>query len=159
MAVLAIPTHYQALSEYLGDHLRTEEGALIAYEQLLEGRPDDIASYLIRMILRDESRHHEIFAELRNTLESSLQWRDIEPRVPSTHLSADDAEALLETTDELLKLEMEDAKELKRLRKHWEREPGERQLWALLVETAELDTKKHIRILRYLRDILREATD
>lgn len=154
---MAVPTHYEALSDYLGRHVRAEQGALDAYAAVLEGRPDDVASYLIGMILADEERHHEIFLELQNSLESRIQWRDIEPSVPPLDVERESAAALLETTEELLALEHEDAKELKALRKQWSREPGERQLWALLVETAELDTQKHIRILRFLQGLLRDA--
>lgn len=152
---MAVPTHYAALSEYLGDHVRAEEGALTAYEAALEGRPDDVIGYLIGMILADEARHHAIFKELQNTLESRMQLRSIEPAVPSIRVDGDVTE-LLRTTERLLALEQEDAKELKALRKQWAREPGERQLWALLVETAELDTEKHIRMLKYLRGLLRD---
>jgi hypothetical protein len=77
--------------------------------------------------------------------------------VPSTRVEGDVTE-LLETTEQLLALEQADAKELRALRKQWAREPGERRLWALLVETAELDTEKHIRMLKYLRGLLRDAT-
>ena len=71
---MTVPSHYEALSEYLGRHVAAEEGALHAYEQALEGRVEDVASYLIGMILADEKRHHEIFLQLQNTLESSIQW-------------------------------------------------------------------------------------
>ncbi len=156
---MAVPTHYEALSDYLGRHVRAEQGALDAYAAALEGRPDDVASYLIAMILADEERHHGIFLEIQNSLESRIQWRDIEPSVPPLEVARESATLLLETTEELLALEREDARELKALRKQWSREPGERQLWALLVETAELDTKKHIRILEFLRSVLHDAAD
>ena len=154
---VAVPTQYEALSAYLGEHVQAEEGALNAYAAALEGRPDDVISYLIGMILEDEARHHAIFLEFQNTLESRIHWRTIEPVVPSTRVEGDVTE-LLRTTEQLLALEQADAKELKALRKQWAREPGERRLWALLVETAELDTEKHIRMLKYLRGLLRDAS-
>lgn len=153
---VTIPTQYEALSDYLGQHVQAEEGALSAYKAALEGRPDDIVSYLVGMILEDEARHHAIFSEFQNTLQSRIKWRSIEPIMPSTRVEGDVTE-LLETTEQLLALEQADAKELKALRKQWSREPGERRLWALLVETAEFDTEKHIRMLKYLRGLLRDA--
>ena len=153
---VAVPTQYEDLSAYLGQHVQAEEGALNAYKAALEGRPDDVISYLVGMILEDEARHHAIFSEFQNTLESRIQLRSIEPIVPSTRIEGDLTE-LLGTTEQLLALERADVKELKALRKQWAREPGERRLWALLVETAELDTEKHIRILKYLRRLLRDA--
>ena len=149
-----IPTNYVALSEYIGEHLRTEQGALDAYSRLIEDRPDDAITYLIRTILKDEARHHEIFAEILNSLESIIRWEDITPRVPSVRVQPENREDLLETTDRLLELEREDLKELKQLRKAWKKSGGELGLWALLVETAELDTEKHIRMLKYLRELI-----
>ena len=153
---VAIPTHYEELSAYLGQHVKAEEGALRAYEAALEDRPDDVISYLVRMILEDEARHHTIFRDFQNTLESRMQLRSIGPVVPSPRVKGDVTQ-LLQTTEQLLRLEQEDAKELKALRRQWAREPGERRLWALLVETAEYDTKKHIRMLKYLRGLLRDT--
>ena len=154
---MAVPTHYEALSAYLGEHVEAEEHALSAYESILEDRPDDVVSYLVGMILADEVRHHEIFREFKNTLDSRMRWHEVEPSIPSPRVDGDVAE-LLATTEKLLEFEREDAKELRALRKKWERQPGERQLWALLVGTAELDTEKHIRMLKYLRDLLRDAS-
>ncbi|MGI9644606.1 MAG: hypothetical protein ACR2O6_04770 [Ilumatobacteraceae bacterium] len=153
---MAVPTHYQALAAYLGEHVDAEEHALTAYEELLEGRPDDVVTYIVGMILADEERHHEIFGEFRDTLTSRMRWEQTERVMPSTRIDGDVTE-LLRTTEELLSFERMDAKELKGLRKRWERQPGERKLWALLVRTAELDTEKHIRMLEYLRDLLRDA--
>ena len=45
-----------------------------------------------------------------------------------------------------------------RLRKAWARDGGEFGLWALLVKSAELDTEKHIHILRYLRRLITESS-
>lgn len=152
---MTIPDHYVELSKYLGHHLEAEAAALAAYERFVEGR-EDVVGYLVRLVLADEHRHHELFAEMRNALESSIAWRQIEPRVPSARIDAHDAAELLETTEALLDLERADAAELARLRRRWSRQGEERRLWALLVETAELDTRKHIRILEYLRERLRE---
>ncbi len=152
-----VPTDYVGMTKYLKGHLETEQGALEAYTTLVESRPDDIISYLIRTILADEERHHALFGEILNSLESKIGWKDVEPRVPSLSSTINDREALLATTDELLALEREDAKELKTLRKTWRQAGGEYGLWSMLVEGAELDTEKHIRMLKYLRRLIVEA--
>lgn len=153
---MAIPTHYSALSAYLGEHVESEEQALRSYEELLESRPNDIASYLMRMILRDEAHHHQMFADMRETLENRIHWRRSESEVPSLRITGD-VEALLAATNSLLRSERADLRELRRLRRTWRRSADERRMWGLLVETAWLDTKKHIRILRYLRGLLVDA--
>lgn len=155
---MAIPTHYIELSDYLADHLATETGALDAYERALEGRPEDAASYLIRLILADERRHHQLFAEIRNSLESTIAWQNIEPRLPSSRVSEEGRSELLAATERLLELETEDARSLRQLRRTWARRGGDQRFWSLLVETAEFDTKKHIAILCFLRELLDDAT-
>jgi bacterioferritin (cytochrome b1) len=152
-----IPTDYVALTDYLTEHLETEQGALDAYERLIEDRPEDAISYLIRTILKDEARHHELFADILNSLESIVRWEDITPRVPAIGSEIEDRDELLATTEKLLELERDDLKELKRLRKAWAKAGGEFGLWAVLVESAELDTEKHIRMLKYLRRLIADA--
>ena len=150
-----VPTHYAALSAYLKEHVEAEEHALNAYEALLDGRPEDAASYLIRLILQDEERHHQLFLDMHETLESRMQSRKSDSPVLTPTIEGD-VEALLAATEQLLRFEKQDARELRRLSRAWRRQPGERRLWALLVDTARLDTKKHILILRHLRALLRQ---
>ena len=69
----------------------------------------------------------------------------------------EDHEALLEATDKLIKLEEEDVKELRQLRKSWEKTEGDFAVWAVLVEGAEFDTKKHISLLKHIRRMALEA--
>ena len=117
-----------------------------------------MAGYLLNIILGDEHRHHELFGDMQRNLESRIAWRDEGPQVPSRVIKSD-VEALQQATKNLLRLEKADAKELRRLRRTWRKRGGERELWALLVRTAELDTKKHIEILKYLRKLLDEAQE
>lgn len=153
---MAVPTHYAALSDYLGEHVKAEAHALKAYEDLLKDRADDVATYLVNMVLSDEIRHHQMFADMQGTLERSLQLREVESFVPSARITGD-VEALRATTEELLRLEKADLKELRQLRRTWARAKGDRKLWALLVRTAEMDTKKHIEVLSYLLKLLNDA--
>lgn len=152
----AVPTDYAGLTAYLDGHLEAEQTALDAYQRLVDERPDDIITYLIRTILKDEARHHELFAEISNSLKSKIRWEEVTPRVPAMAAHVEDREALLQATEELLEVELEDAKELQQLRKAWGKVGGEFSFWALLVEGAELDTEKHIRWLRYLRRLVSE---
>ena len=146
-----------SLTVYLKRHLEAEQEVLEAYQRLVDDRPDDIISYLIRTIVMDESRHHELFTEILNSLQSKVRWEEMSPRVPPMPAHIEDGTALLEATDHLLEIEQDDAKELKRLRKAWAKSDGERGLWALLVGGAELDTERHIRLLKYLRRLLSDT--
>jgi hypothetical protein len=155
--VAKVPTHYADLANYLGDHVETEAKALGTYERLIEERQDDVVGYLISMILEDEKRHHQMFFDMRETLLAAMQWREPEGGIPRMRIKGD-VDRLVEVTSELLDRELDDERELKRLSKEWSSQRGDRALWGLLVSTAQLDTKKHITILRYLLAELKKAS-
>jgi rubrerythrin len=150
----AIPSNYVGLSRYLQHHIDAEQGALDAYGKLVADRDDDMVSYLIHTILSDEARHHELFREILNSLESKIRWDDVEPLLPPVPRVVENREALLATTDRLIELEEDDLKDLKRLRKSWTKAKGDLAVWAVLIESAEFDTQKHIMILKHLRRLI-----
>jgi rubrerythrin len=152
-----IPSDYIGLARYLQGHIDAEQGALAAYEKILDGRDDDMISYLLRAILSDEKRHHEVFTEITNSLESRIRWENIEPQLPPSPRAIDDSEELLAATDKLLELEEEDVKELQKLRRSWTKSKGDLAVWAVLVEGAEFDTRKHISMLKHLRRLILES--
>ena len=153
----AIPSDYVGLSRYLQHHIDAEQGALDAYGKIVADRDDDMISYLIQTILRDEARHHELFREILNSLESKMRWEDVEPLLPPVPRAVSDREALLATTDRLIELEQDDLKDLKRLRKSWTKAKGDLAVWAVLIESAEFDTQKHIMMLKHLRQLIGSA--
>lgn len=133
-------------------HVREEARFLDAYERLCQGIEDPGARFLIELILEDERRHHGIFRRLaeaaRHDTESSS------PPIPSP--SREEAETILEPTLEFLAAEIEDRTHLRDLARRLEG-AGD-NLWGLLIELMDLDTRKHVRILEYLRDRLEAAT-
>ena len=153
----AIPSDYVGLSRYLQHHIDAEQSALDAYENIVADRDDDMISYLIQTILRDEARHHELFREILNSLESKMRWEDVEPLLPPVPRVVADREALLATTDRLIGFEQDDLKDLKQLRKSWTKAKGDLAVWAVLIESAEFDTQKHIRMLKRLRQLIAET--
>ncbi|MDA8035023.1 MAG: hypothetical protein M0T71_12775 [Actinomycetota bacterium] len=142
----------QELYDQLTQHVATEGAVLGGYQQLAEdaGSPD--IAYLARLIADDEERHHRIFEELARSVRAEAQLASPDAGVPSIPITRRDPEALLQATERLLALEHEDRRALKELRRSL-RPVASTTLWALLVETMELDTRKHIAILRYIRSI------
>lgn len=153
----SVPSDYVALASYLQGHLDSEQGALEAYERIVEKRDDDMITYLLRSILRDEARHHEVFTEMVNSLESRIRWQTIEPALPPRPHAVEDRDELLAATDRLIELEEQDVKELRQLRRAWEKAQGDFAMWAVLVEAAEFDTRKHISILKHVRRMAQDA--
>jgi rubrerythrin len=135
------------------DHVRrhvAEEGAILAtYESLAERHRDDDVGYLLRLILDDEARHHRILEEMANAVRSWVEFRELTPRPPDLVFWKRRQE-VLEAAETLLAAERRDAAALRRLQRQL-KPIRETSLLGLLVETLELDTAKHIRILEHLR--------
>lgn len=139
----------RALVELLANHGK-EEGALLARYQRFEHEASASETrYLVKMILEDERRHHQMMAEMANALAWGLSRESPSPAVPDmTYEDAGNRE-LAEETRLLLEAEEEDHAHLKRLQKQL-RPFSDITLWRLLVELMMLDTEKHARILRFI---------
>jgi rubrerythrin len=133
-------------------HVREEARFLEAYEQLCKGIEDPGARFLIELILEDERRHHGIFERLAESARSDTASSS--PPIPSP--TREEAESILEPTKRFLEAEIEDRGHLRDLAKQLDG-AGD-NLWSLLIELMDLDTRKHVRILEYLRDRLEQAS-
>ena len=140
----------QNLLAHFHDHLEGEMELLETYAGVRDGAPEYVR-YLIDLIMADEGRHHQMFRELVNRVRSDIDWREYGPRVPYITRKRQDAKGMIGATEALLSFEREDQKALQRLRKEL-RPVRDTTLFSLLVELMELDTKKHIAILEFIRD-------
>jgi ATP-dependent DNA ligase len=132
----------------LQEHAPREGQALAAYQRLIDESDDPDVQYLGRLILEDERRHHQVVKEMVAMLESFSSGA---PRPTSTPGSGSRSGVELRAaTSELLALEREDARELRRLRRAIQG-ASVPPLLSLLVELMIHDTRKHIGILRAIR--------
>ncbi len=135
------------LYEHLTDHMETERQLVDRYEDLASRAGGHVA-YLLRLIMEDEARHHRLFEEWRNALQSNAEFRDVEPRVPHMRGSAD-PEAVRTAAREFLEVERADERDLHHLQKSL-KTVKDTTIWSLLVDMMELDTRKHQLILEFL---------
>lgn len=144
----------QELARHLDEHMDNEREALRAYREMC-GRADENVALLVTQILDDEIRHHQQFAELRDSLRAEVEGRGrSNGRVKA--MKPADVTALLAQTETLLELERNDLKELRRLAKTL-RQVEDTKWRSVIVESMELDTRKHVRLLEGVRDLLHEA--
>ena len=143
----------ETLLAHFQEHVEGEWELLEAYAKFRDEGPEYVR-YLVNLILADEARHHQTFRELVNRVRSDIDWREYGPKVPYVATDRDKAAALVEATDRFLGFEREDERSLRRLHKEL-RPVRDTTLFSLLVELMELDTKKHIAILEFIR---RKAT-
>lgn len=144
----------QELYDQLTQHVAAEEGILGSYRQMASDTASPDIAYLAGLIVDDEVRHHRIFEQLASSIRAEAELRQAKDGVPHIPLTRSDPTALLEATERLLAMEHEDRRALKELRRSL-RPVASTTLWALLVETMELDTRKHIAMLRYIRSIVK----
>ena len=133
-------------------HGEAEGAVLDSYQQVAERRSvDDAIQYLVGLILDDEQRHHEVFAQMANRIRSFMWEVPVEPSLPVMPKRSDPD--LLTETQRLLAFQKRDAKELRGLRKTL-RNSSKASLDPLMVELMLHDTAKHIAILAYIKSHL-----
>ncbi len=140
----------RALYAHLTNHIATERGLLEEYSDIADGTESKAFRYLVNLLIEDEIRHHRIFSELAESLETIALMKAKEPTVPFIDFVHADRDAVFEATERLLEHEREDARELKRLQREF-RDTKDYSLNSLLVELMQRDTQKHIAILRFVR--------
>lgn len=149
-----LSTWETALLEHLTKHVEVERDLLASYQEISEKAEAPYASYLINLIIEDETRHHRLFGDLVNALRAPVE-RVAGTQVP-TVTNAANARELLDATERFLRAERADERGLKRLsRRRVLRSMRGHSVWPLLVELMERDTKKHQAILRFIRKQLR----
>lgn len=119
------------------------------YVNAAESTNSKALAYVVGLLAEDERRHHRQFTDLARSLKVEAELSGAEPVIPRLDFDRADRETVLGLTRELIANEKKDAAELKRLRK----ELGDVEhttLWALVVETMQADTAKHLSILRFV---------
>jgi hypothetical protein len=134
----------------LVDHIAKESEVLGRYDELMAGAAPHVR-FLLELVAEDEARHHAVFEQWAETFKG-FATLDAPPDdgVPNLVPEAD-AARLVDTLEELLALERDDAGQLKDLEKRF-KDFRHTTMWPLLAELMALDTKKHIQILEFLID-------
>ena len=150
----------QELYDHFRSHIEHEDELIAAYGELAASTTMPGFGYLAKLILADEQRHHQVFADLAETLEvEAAELRaDASPVPPISvrGLPEEERQRILALTDRFLAFERQDARDLEHLAKSLE-PVRDTTLWHLLATLMRADTEKHIRILRFIRDRVRHA--
>jgi len=140
--------------QHIEAHLHGENEAVAAYEEMVK-ETSGAVEYLIELILADEYRHHHLLAELAKAVGSATG----KPGYTSTEIPDPlpiDEELrlrLLAQTKKFIDIEHEDGKELRSILTDL-RPSRTRTIWPLLVELMELDSEKHVKILKRIEHLL-----
>jgi len=132
-------------------HVREERHFLEAYERLCEQIEDPGTRFLVELILDDERRHHEMFERLASSARGDGSHDAIPPAPRPT---PEEVSRLLDPTERFLDAERHDRAQLRGLAR--DVDGASDDLWRLLIEIMDLDTRKHVAILEYLTARLRD---
>jgi hypothetical protein len=144
----------ERLLDELEAHERSERELLEDYSNAAAQMPDRGVRFVMGLILEDETRHHRLMAAMAEDIRSSVEWLH-KDGVPSITAGSEARKRLLADTERFLEIERTSADELKELKKAVKHlNTG---MLAMLVETMEADTHKHIGMLKYVRKQLDEA--
>ena len=157
--IIGTPEWEREIYEHVARHGRIEGEILEEYRELLAD--DDMSpafKYLAEMLLQDEVRHHRIFDDLAETMRQVHDDVAGPTPIPSLHGFHADRIRIQRVTDRLLEVERDDLAELKDLAKRL-KEFDKVTLWGLLIELMIDDTKKHIKILKFIRDRSKDQPD
>lgn len=139
----------RALIEHLETHAEHEAEVLRTYRELTATSSDDYVRYLARVILDDELHHHELLTEMLDRVRSDANCLHTEPSIPFVRTSTD-SEALRAATTLLMRAEREDLRMVRALKRRLRPQRKTSLLW-IMAEVLELDTRKHLRLLAFLR--------
>ena len=136
--------------DHLVSHVELEQDAFAEYVAATQGTKSNALRYLVNLIVEDEKRHHQMFADMARSLKAEIEELTPETLVPGLDFDRIDQTGTVEIIDRLLHLELDDKVELKELRRQV-RDVEDTTLWGLLVELMQRDTDKHIAILRFAK--------
>jgi rubrerythrin len=147
------PEWWATVSHEFQAHVREEQQFLDSYRELVDAIDDPATRLLIELIIEDEERHHGLMARLAEEVRNAPDGHAV-TAVP--RFSRDEIARLLEPTERFLEAERDDRRSLRALAKAL-KPLGEQNVWPLIVELMEIDTRKHVRILEYVRWRLRQS--
>ncbi len=140
----------QELYTHLTEHVQNEREVLERYAAAADATYSHALTYLVKLLIDDERRHHMLFNELADSLRHDAEFHSGDPAIPRLDFDRVDGTAVRELTDELVERELQDKKELKKLQKEL-RDTKDTTLWSLLVELMQRDTEKHIAMLHFVQ--------
>jgi bacterioferritin (cytochrome b1) len=136
-------------------HEAKEEKSIEQYRRLMRGLPNPVTKFILQLIISDEEKHRAVIHAMVATLKGSLTWTKPEGSLEgAADLSMLNGQ-LRASTEEFIELEKEGIKECKTLMK--ESSGYYHGVFKILLDSMMRDSEKHIELLEFLKDNLKEA--
>jgi len=159
-ALFDLPRDGEAISQverllnYFESHEAREEKSLERYREVVGEITDPAIRFLLQLIASDEEKHRLITQAMAVTLRGSLNWSKPAGSLEGDWGQGDDAAQLLTLTDGFIDLEKEGIREYKVLLT--ESLDYYHGLFTILLQSMIRDSEKHVELLEYLRERLKE---
>jgi rubrerythrin len=147
---------FERMLEQFVAHEQHEQEFVSEYGNIVKRLDNPLVKFLLQLIISDEEKHHALVRTIASGFRKDLEWlkegADM-PRLGS--VSQEQKDALLSLTANFIKAEEETISQFEGLMKQSE---GYRKgLPTLLIKTIIHDSEKHLMILNYIDERLREA--
>ena len=149
-----IPEVERLLNEF--ESHETQEGDFLRqYKEVAATVQAPLIKFLLQLIISDEEKHHAVTHAMVATLKGDLNWTKPEDAIRGLYDLGEKKKELLAATEQFIRTEKEGIQECKSLTKVSRR--YYKGLFALLMGCMIHDSQKHVMILEFLRDKLKEA--
>ena len=145
----------QRLMNEFQSHANQEAQWLTNYQAIASESSDPLIRFLLGLIVTDEQRHHELTSQMITKLKDELAWTRAKGLPRRAYQKGEKRARLLASVESFLEAEREGIKEYEVLKKA--SQGLYRDVFALLYTTMIHDSHKHIAILEFLRQELKEA--
>ncbi len=148
---------FEEMLEQFSTHERHEQDFLNDYRVIVDRHDNPLVKFLLQLIISDEEKHHDLVRTMTSALQTDLTGiRGGGAAMPKLGaLSEREKDDLLDLTGEFIQAEAQTIKEYKALMK---RSKGyHKGLLVLLIRTIIHDSQKHMMILEFIDEKLREA--
>ena len=145
----------ERLTNEFAAHEGHEGKFLLQYKELVKQTANPLIKFLLQLIVSDEEKHHAVSHAMLSTLKGDLYWTKPEDALRGLYNLGAEKEKLLELTEGFIAVERNGITEYKKLIK--ESKGYYHDLFVLLFQSMVHDSEKHIKILEFLRQRLKEA--
>jgi rubrerythrin len=136
-------------------HEAKEDRALEVYKKTAAYMPNAAARFLMQLIVSDEEKHRAVIHAMVATLRGSLNWTKPHGSLEGIGDVSTMNGKLRDTTDELIRLEREGIREYHNLAK--ESSGYYQGLFKVLLDSIIRDSEKHVELLEFLKENLKDA--
>ena len=135
-------------------HESKEEKSVEQYRNALGDMKNPVSRFVMQLIISDEEKHRAVTHAMASTLKGSLTWSRPAGSLEEGTAVAEENASLLKNTEEFIELERKGIREYKNLLK--ESEGYYHGLFKILLESMIRDSEKHVELLEFLRQRLKE---